>query len=57
MSRSVVWGRAGQGCVRGVGFAGKLQGQKTSSLDRLKARQILKYCFRIFAIAFLAKGK
>lgn len=52
-----MWGRAGQGCVRGVGFAGKLQGQKTSSLDRLKARQILKYCFRIFAIAFLAKGK
>lgn len=48
----VMWGGGGL-----VGGSGKLHGQKTSSPDRLKARQILKYCLRIFAIAFLAKGK
>jgi len=42
-----------QGVPAAVG-SGKLLGQKTSSLDRLKARQILKYCLRIFAVAFSA---
>jgi len=40
--------------VAGAVGSGKLNGQKTSSLDRLKARQILKYCLRIFAVAFSA---
>lgn len=56
--RGGVQSRAGEAGGGGlVGGSGKLHGQKTSSPDRLKARQILKYCFRIFAIAFLAKGK
>lgn len=65
MNRGELWqggGRTGAAQSRAgdaglVGGSGKLHGQKTSSPDRLKARQILKYCFRIFAIAFLAKGK